>query len=1064
MYKELRDNMLMILSDLPSESSVLDYKICPYDKNHKASFIKDVCAFLNCTESYGKNKYIIIGVVDKTKYKKGINQNRMEDDKYYQDLLDMLQPRPHVETGEIEVNGLFFGYIFISKDNTERVYSIIKDYPSETVTREEEANGIKTKVYASTAYIRRGSVNNLLNEYDRRRIYEQDKNVKKEENIHSYTNELKEVDKDILRICALFGTWSENNEAEKEIIDSVIGLPYDKWIKVLKNLLIQKSEFVSFKNGQWRINKKEELIERYAEEYFQEEIQKFEKAVLKVLNEVNPKFDLKSEDRMMSNVLGNSATYSKSLKKSILETIAYIKSIDHLFINCEKEINNMQWCIVRDALQKITWKKLATLNDLLPLLAEINEKEYLRQIDDLLRNGNEELSKLFDEKEYGITATGYTYGLYWSLELISWNPNFIMDAFSIFGKLAKYDPKVVETMARILLPWYPQTEADIVLRRETVKMLLKENEEVGWKLLMELMPHKQTHTLITYKPKWNNVISEEEIKVTNKELHEQTKGYVELAILYSRTNKERIIELIKLLDDVSKDIFETICEKLVSDEVNNIVEKERFYIWNELEDLIEKHKNNSERDWALPEEAIDELVKISNILEPKSKEIYYKRLFDDNFLKHFNNKDSFEAQEKKLLIEQKTALEELLKLGISNIIEFAETTKDTNRVGYALAEIELNNSDEKAVLQLLDDEHFAIAQGYVRRKFYKDGFEWVNNTDIKYLSIIGKVRLLVQLPNNKDVWDKVKQILGDKEDEYWKEVDIRFVEKNSEYDYPIEKLLENKRPVKAIELIGMALHEKRNFSNDLAIIALNEALNAQDNITYIDQYSIKSIIKYLQENNYNPKELFKVEWGYLPMLTYDEDYRPITIEKTLSEEPSVFLDIICLAYKAKKDELNKENSDSKLALNAYNLLSLWKVVPGQDVNGYVDKTKLYNWFDEMKKIAIEKDRLEVSLLHFGQVLFYAPKDKDGSWIDNSVVELLNGDDAQTIRRGYSLEAFNSVGVVELDSEGTAWLNLEKIWLERANSIDIKYFRFIGTLKEIAEDFHNQAQHSKERFE
>ena len=62
MIDEVRDEILKILSDLPSECSWLDYKISTYDQNHKAEFIKDVCAFLNCTESYGKNKYIIVSL------------------------------------------------------------------------------------------------------------------------------------------------------------------------------------------------------------------------------------------------------------------------------------------------------------------------------------------------------------------------------------------------------------------------------------------------------------------------------------------------------------------------------------------------------------------------------------------------------------------------------------------------------------------------------------------------------------------------------------------------------------------------------------------------------------------------------------------------------------------------------------------------------------------------------------------------------------------------------------------------------------------------------------------
>ena len=270
MEEELKEQLLAILTDLPSENSWLDYKVAPYDKNHRAEFIKDVCAFLNCTESYSKDKFIIIGIVDKTKYKKGINQNRMDDDKYYQDLCDLIQPRPHVETGEITVDGLIFGYIRISKNNMERVYSINKDYPEETVTREEEKNNIKKKVYASTAYIRKGSVKYHLNEYDRRRIYEQDREIKNinKDNIVTYGSTLIDDVKDILKICALFGTWNEQNENDREIISEIIGLEYQEWIKTLRKLLAQKSEYVSFKNNVWKIEQKENLIERYSEEYF----------------------------------------------------------------------------------------------------------------------------------------------------------------------------------------------------------------------------------------------------------------------------------------------------------------------------------------------------------------------------------------------------------------------------------------------------------------------------------------------------------------------------------------------------------------------------------------------------------------------------------------------------------------------------------------------------------------------------------------------------------------------------------------------------------------------------
>ena len=117
MDTELKEQLLKILTELPSENSYLDYKEAPYKQENMAEFIKDVCAFLNCTESYEKDKFIIIGVIDKSRYKKGINENPMPDDKYFQDLCDFIQPRPHIETGDIEFEKRKYGYIYISKDN-----------------------------------------------------------------------------------------------------------------------------------------------------------------------------------------------------------------------------------------------------------------------------------------------------------------------------------------------------------------------------------------------------------------------------------------------------------------------------------------------------------------------------------------------------------------------------------------------------------------------------------------------------------------------------------------------------------------------------------------------------------------------------------------------------------------------------------------------------------------------------------------------------------------------------------------------------------------------------------
>lgn len=113
MDEELKSKIFKILSELPNENSCLDYKQIPYEQSKKADFIEDVCAFLNSSESYRKDKFIIVGIENSTHKKKGIQATPMEDDANYQELCDKIQPRPHVETGTIVFESLPYGYIYI---------------------------------------------------------------------------------------------------------------------------------------------------------------------------------------------------------------------------------------------------------------------------------------------------------------------------------------------------------------------------------------------------------------------------------------------------------------------------------------------------------------------------------------------------------------------------------------------------------------------------------------------------------------------------------------------------------------------------------------------------------------------------------------------------------------------------------------------------------------------------------------------------------------------------------------------------------------------------------------
>lgn len=89
MNDELKRNIIKIINELPDENSCLDYKTMPYENDKIHELIKDICAFLNSEEAYGKDKYIIIGISDK-KDICGLKSMPMQDDRFYQSAADYI--------------------------------------------------------------------------------------------------------------------------------------------------------------------------------------------------------------------------------------------------------------------------------------------------------------------------------------------------------------------------------------------------------------------------------------------------------------------------------------------------------------------------------------------------------------------------------------------------------------------------------------------------------------------------------------------------------------------------------------------------------------------------------------------------------------------------------------------------------------------------------------------------------------------------------------------------------------------------------------------------------------
>src|SRR5581483_1064225 len=125
--------------------------------------------------------------------------------------------------------------------------------------------------------------------------------------------------------------------------------------------------------------------------------------------------------------------------------------------------------------------------------------------------------------------------------------------------------------------------------------------------------------------------------------------------------------------------------------------------------------------------------------------------------------------------------------------------------------------------------------------------------------------------------------------------------------------------------------------------------------------------------------LINLEWLYMPVLSSHGSRRlPVKLHQELTRNPEFFVEILKFLYKPKN--YNKETSKEEIsdtvknrALQAYELLNSWNLVPGADENGHIDSHYLNNWVDRVRKLALEVDRLEMADVHIGMILAQYPE-------------------------------------------------------------------------------------------
>ncbi|MDQ8195676.1 hypothetical protein QEH59_14675 [Coraliomargarita sp. SDUM461004] len=888
-----------------------------------------------------------------------------------------------------------------------------------------------------------------------------------------------------LAIAQMLAQWKDENPGDQQAIEELSGNGYGEWIVRIRQAASAKAAPLEFAIGRWKFTSRYESWLYLGGLIGAEVIERFKTLAIKVLSEPDPRLQLRKNQRYAASIYGKERAYSSCLREGIAETLALLGSHCHSLSACRSGLGQeVASLVVRELLAEADSQRWASLNDVLPLLAEAAPDEFLRAVGGASEKPDEPFSGVFSEEGDMFHGGSFMTGLLWALESLAWNDDYLIRVCDILANLAAVDPggnysnRPDNSLRGILLPWFPQTVASTDRRHAAVRSTVREYPEVGWKLILKLLPVNHSIGHPTHRPKWRDYIPEDwKDGVTNGQRWEDEGFYAELALDVAGRDSEKLAELLPFYFHIHprlSNFMENYRNRLLSGDVLNLPEEKRLALWTEISNKTSNHRKYADSDaWKVPDEMLQQLEEVADRLKPQEPEVRHRRLFSGQDMNLYDDTGDWEEQRQRLLEKRIEALKEIKQLGGTAVLRrFWQAVDSPNEVGNACGADETLADDAEYLPVLLEsktDADYRFAVAYIWRRFHSKHWEWIDGMDRSQWSVTAQAEFFAQLPSVQEIWQRAESELGTNKVEYWKRARVHPDRNRLEgFEHAITQLIGNGRSDMAIQCFWLG-DLWTGVYLELALLAL-EKFDPEEN--RIDAHAIQKIFKHLQEvESIDEKRLATLEWNYLPLLDkHSGGARPMTLYRRLAEQPEFFCEVIRAVYRPRheverddetegiEDQPEVDESKASMARNAYTLLMDWNYPPGTERGGVFSGDKLKAWLASVKEACVASGHWEAASHQIGEVLYYAPKDGDELWID-SVCDPLDSKDDTEFRRGLRIRIFNSRGVHGF-SGGKDEIKLAEKWERIASQAEAKgYGRLGATLRELGKTYREDAKRS-----
>lgn len=888
----------------------------------------------------------------------------------------------------------------------------------------------------------------------------------------------------------LAGRWDDTKDGDRDAISRLSGTTYGEVNAELTRWANEADPPVRRVGDTWLLVSKEDAWTLLARYLTRDDLERLEAVLLDVLGEIDPSFDLPTEQRPMAGLFGKSPLYSEHLRDGLADTVAIMGA----------RSDTTQWSITTSAQERTNrivrrlltranddWRLWASLSSLLELLAEAAPVEFLRAVETALSGTRPVLVNLFEDSEGDIFARSSHTGLLWALELLAWHPAYLARTVLLVAKLARLDlggrlsKRPDDTLRCTFLCWHPQTTADLDQRLGVLDMLRNREPAVAWQLMRRLLPDHRRFTTPTATPRWRDWVPDAQSVVTYGELWAAEREILTRMLADVHHDGQRWKDLIAHLDDVHKEQHDAIVEHLLAIDATSLSPKDRLVIWSALRALISRHREFSDAAWAMPIEMVDRLQHIVDRLQHIYEQIEPDDPIDRNaWLFSHRPKligpfgDDCRARDQALVTARQEVVQALYERGgLPLLLTFADQVEQPGELGFALGRSTFAIEEEDTLLgqhlSAAHPPHNLLARGFVEGRFRSGNWVWVEN---KIAGVITQgwppeqqAEFFRSLPFAGRTWDLLDTLSAETQKAYWLRVRPPWVDAR-DCGRAVTRLLKHNRPHLALDYIARHLNDaEANFSASLLAETLERATRTtperqQDWEPFVgDAGKILDTIE--ASGEIEEPRIAHLEFALLPFLRHGHR-GPKILHKELSRNPDFFVEVLSLVYRADNEEQAELSEIGAMrARLALDLLHTWRRTPGTRDDGSINPEALKEWVRQAREAARANGRGDIGDHIIGEVLTAAPKDGDGSWPTASVRDVIEQAGSEHLDRGFVQGVYNSRGIVTkaIAEGGVQERQLSESYQGYAAMVRDQWPRTAAVLQEIAEIYNSEARRS-----